>query len=219
VSRLERQLKATAIGVTIDAMRELASTGATLFIVGDGDAHAALRAEADAVNDDVGRSAVRMLGALSDPRPAYLAADIVVGMGGSAARALAFGKPLIVHGEQGWSRIFEPDTSRSLARSSFWSPERPEHPVADFVRIARPLIADEARRRELGAFGREFARERFGLDAMSDRLALFYADAIGAYGAREWVLDLPHEWRRLVKKVARLARRMAPVALPEGSRA
>ena len=218
VSRLERQLKGTAIGVTIDAMQDLASTGATLFIVGDGDARAVLQAKADAVNDAAGRQAVRMLGALADPRPAYLAADIVVGMGGSAARALAFGKPLIVHGEEGWSRLFEPDSSRSLARSSFWSPERPADPVSDFVRIARPLIADEARRQALGAFGREFARERFGLDVMSDRLARFYADAIGSYGAREWFLDLPHEWRRLVKKVVRRLRLLGPARVSEGGR-
>ncbi|WP_228484856.1 glycosyltransferase family 4 protein [Microbacterium cremeum] len=218
VSRLERQLKATAILVAIDAMRDLASTGATLFVVGDGDARSVLRAEAEAVNEDVGRPAVRMLGALSDPRPAYLAADIMIGMGGSAARALAFGKPLIVHGEAGWSRLFEPESARALARSSFWSPEHPEDPVADLVRIALPLIADEARRRALGGYGRDFARARFGLDAMSDRLAGFYADAIGAYGAREWVLDLPHEWRRLVRKVARRIGRMNPGYARRGGR-
>lgn len=218
VSRLERQLKATAIGVAIDAMRDLASTGATLFIVGDGDAQSLLRAKADAVNDALGRPAVRMMGAMSDPRPAYLAADIITGMGGSAARALAFGKPLIVHGEAGWSRLFEPDSSRSLARSSFWSPERPAQPVADFVRIARPLIVDEAQRRALGAFGREFAQERYGLDVMSDRLARFYSDALGSYGAREWLLDLPHEWRRLVKKVLRRVRPMRAARVSEGGR-
>lgn len=218
VSRLERQLKATAVRVAIDAMRDLASTGATLFVVGDGDARSALRAAAESVNDEVGRPAVRMLDALSDPRSAYLAADIMIGMGGSAARALAFGKPLIVHGEAGWSRLFDPESARALARSSFWSPERPADPVADLVRIARPLLSDEARRRALGAFGRDFARARFGLDAMSDRLADFYTDAIGAYGAREWVLDLPHEWRRLVKKVARRMARTAPGHATRGGR-
>lgn len=218
VSRLEKQLKATAIGVTIDAMGELAATGATLFIVGDGDAEPMLRQKADAVNEAVGRPAVRMLGALSDPRPAYLAADVVVGMGGSAARALAFGKPLIVHGEAGWSQLFEPDTARSLARSSFWSPDRPEHPVADMALIARRVIADAELRRTLGAFGREFALERFGLVAMSERLAAFYTDAIAAYGPREWRLDLPQEWRRLVNKVRRVARLRGPRRASEGSR-
>ncbi|WP_404435871.1 glycosyltransferase [Microbacterium aerolatum] len=208
VSRLEPRLKGTALAVAIDAMRVLAGTGATLFVVGSGDAEASLRRLADAVNDIVSRPAVRMLGALADPRPAYAAADIVLGMGGSAARALAFGRPLIVQGEAGWSCLFEESTARMLARSSYWSPERPEHPVADLVRIAEPLIADSARRAALGPYGREFAVERFGLDAMSERMTQFYTHALGAYGLREWVRDLPREGRRLAE---RMGRRLRPV--------
>lgn len=206
VSRLESQLKGTAIAVAIDAMGSLADTGATLFVVGSGDAEAPLRRRADAVNEAVGRPAVRMLGALADPRPAYAAADIMLGMGGSAARTLAFGRPLIVQGEAGWSCLFEEDTALMLARSSYWSPDRPEHPVDDLVRIAAPLITDPARRTALGSLGRAFAEERFGLDAMSERMAQFYTHSVGAYGLREWLLDLPREGRRFAERVGRSMR-------------
>ncbi|UUT34482.1 glycosyltransferase family 4 protein [Microbacterium elymi] len=206
VSRLDSRMKAVSIGVAIEAMRDLASTGATLFVVGGGDAESALRAQAGAVNEAVGRQVVRLLGPSSDPRPAYSAADIMLGMGGSAARALAFGKPLIVQGEAGWSELFEPGTANALARSSYWSPDRPADPVGDLVRIAAPLIVDDSQRRELGRFGREFAVERFGLDAMSDRMAEFYAAAVGSYRRREWILDLPREGRRLLEKIGRLLR-------------
>lgn len=209
VSRLEPQLKGTALFVAIESMRELASTGATLFIVGGGTAENALRAHADEVNTAVGRDAVRMLGALSDPRPAYAAADIMLGMGGSAARALAFGRPLIVQGEAGWSCLFEEQTADTLARSSYWSPDAPEHPVQELVQIAAPLIADPARQRQLGVYGHGFAQTRFGLDAMSDRMAQFYTDAVRSYRRREWLLDLPREGRRFGEMVGRRLRSVA----------
>ncbi|MDQ4214263.1 hypothetical protein [Microbacterium capsulatum] len=197
VSRLDSRMKATAIATAIDAVRPLAAVGAGLYVVGGGDAEAALGARADAVNHDLGYEAVRLLGPRADPRPAYAAADIMLGMGGSAARSLAFARPLIVHGEAGWSCLFEERSAAMLARSSFWSADRPERPVEDLVRIAEPLLADPARRAALGAFGRRFAQERFGLDAMSDRLAAFYRDAVGAYHARDWLCDLPREGRRV----------------------
>lgn len=206
ISRLDSNMKAFAIETTIRAMRELHDTGATLVVVGAGDAEPHLRAIADEVNTDVGRAAVRLVGAMADPRPAYAAADIMLGMGGSAARSLAFGKPLIVTGEEGWSQLFEESTAASLARSSYWSPDRPADPVADLVDIARPLIADPARRAALGALGRPFAVERFGLEAMSDRMATVYTDALTSYGRREWLRDLPREARRLADKVARRIR-------------
>lgn len=197
VSRLDSRMKAVAIATAIEAMRDLGRPGAGLYVVGGGDAERDLRARADAVNRELGDEVVRFLGPLADPRPAYAAADVVLGMGGSAARALAFGRPLIVQGEAGWSCLFEESSAAMLARSSFWSPDHAEHAVEDLVRITRPLLADPVRRAALGAFGRTFAQERFGLDAMSDRLAALYADALGAYRAREWIQDLPREGRRV----------------------
>ena len=46
-----------------------------------------------------GRQVVLLTGEIADPRPAYAAADVVVGQGGSALRGMAFGKPLVVVGE------------------------------------------------------------------------------------------------------------------------
>lgn len=203
VSRLDSHMKAVAIEIAIDAMRSLAAEGVTLFVVGAGDAADSLNARAREVNAEVGREAVRMLGARADPRPAYAAADIMLGMGGSAARSLAFGRPLIVQGEAGWSKLFEPSTAESLARSSYWSPDTVAEPVDDLVRAIRTLLPDAPRRAQLGAFGREFAAERFGLEAMTVRMAAFYVEALSAYGSRAWAADLPREGRRLIEKVTR----------------
>lgn len=209
VSRLDSNMKAFSIGVAIDAMSRIADTGATLVVVGSGDAEDRLRTHADAVNRTAGRDAVRMLGAMTDPRPAYAAADIVVGMGGSAARALAFGKPLVVLGEAGWSRIFDPESADALARSSYWSPDSVADPAGDLAAALRALLADPARRRGFGAFGREFATDRFGLPAMTRRLCDVYEGAARSYGSAEWLADVPREGRRLVEKIGRFVARPA----------
>ena len=52
-----------------------------------------------------GRQVVLLTGEIADPRSAYAAADVVVGQGGSALRGMAFGKPLIVVGEEGFSEL------------------------------------------------------------------------------------------------------------------
>ncbi|TFD79436.1 glycosyltransferase family 4 protein [Cryobacterium fucosi] len=219
VSRLDASMKSVPARAAIDAMRVLAPAGATLAIVGTGDNVAATQSRADAVNDEVGRDAVRLIGPMADPRPAYAAADIVLGMGGSAARSLAFAKPLVVQGEAGWSLLFEPSSAETLARSSFWSPDVVPDPAARLAATIAPLLADAERRAELGIFGRAFAEERFALTAMADRLVDFYRTVQGEYTSRDWLADLPLEGRTLSAKVARIARhalRLAPT--PEGVR-
>lgn len=205
VSRLDNKMKRRAIEVAVDAMAELSVVGATLFVVGTGDAETELRERAGKINADIGRDAVRFVGPLADPRPAYAAADVMLGMGSSAARTLAFGTPLVVQGELGWSRVFDSSTASNLARNSFWSPEAVEDPVDDLARVIRPLLTDASLRAELGLFGREFAVQRFGLPAMSAELADLYVRAMADYGPRQWGLDLPREGARLAEKVGRMA--------------
>jgi hypothetical protein len=143
---------------------------------------------------------------MADPRPAYAAADLMLGMGGSAARALAFARPLIVQGEAGWSALFEPASAQVLARSSFWSPAAVPDAAARLVATIAPLLEDPERCRDLGRFGRDFAEQNFSLEAMADRLSQFYRTVRGEYTRRDWLADLPVEGRTLSAKVSRLTR-------------
>ncbi|OJV83396.1 MAG: hypothetical protein BGO37_08955 [Cellulomonas sp. 73-92] len=207
VSRLEENLKAVAIESAIGAVRLLADRGIVLKVVGTGAAAPRLRLLGQSVNAEVGREAVQFVGPMSDPRAAYAGADIVLGMGGSAARALAHGKPLVAQGDNGWSEIFEPETAQQLARNSYWSDEKVSRPDELLARQLTRLIDDPALRVELGRFGRIFAERHFGLEAMAARLATFYEEAIAAYTAGSWWADLPTEARRVPAKVARVLRR------------
>ncbi len=207
VSRFDQNTKLEPIGAAIEAMRALAGSGATLVVVGDGEARESLHASARRVNTAAGRDAVVFTGALLDPAPAYTAADIMIGMGASAARSLAFGKPLIVQGFTAWSGLFDERSADALARASFWSPERIADPSAHLAGIVAALLPDDARRAELGAFGRAFAERSFGLEAMARRQAEIYRETVSAPARSNWIADLPSEGAILRSKLARRLRR------------
>ena len=107
VSRLANELKAEGLLSAIAAVAgPLTDLGLQLMIVGDGPARAEIHQAAAAANATAPRSVI-MTGELTDPRTAYSAADVVIGMGGSALRALAFAKPLVVQGEKGFFELLD----------------------------------------------------------------------------------------------------------------
>ena len=164
VSRLALDLKLDALVRAIDAVDLLASRYAVrLVLVGDGAARGALEARGEAVNKRHGRSVVQLAGSLLDPREAYAAADIVVGMGSSALRALSIGRPVVVQGERGFSDVFEPSTYDMFLRQGFYGLADDEPGAARLAAQVERLIVDPALRGQLGAFGREVATTRFGL--------------------------------------------------------
>lgn len=209
VGRLASEMKAPAIRDLIAAVELLDRDRVVVAVVGTGDAEAELRALADGTNDRLGRPAVRFLGAMTDPRPAYAAADVEVGMGSSAARSLAFARPVVAVGEAGWSLRFDEETADGILRNSFWS----DVPVADGARRLtdqlRPLVDDAGLRERLGRFGRGFAERSFGLPAMAERLAGVYTRALAGYGPRDWARDVELE---LAAASCKLTRRWAPPA-------
>jgi glycosyltransferase involved in cell wall biosynthesis len=193
VSRLASDMKEVGIRQAIEALPLLDSADVDLLIVGTGDAEARLRAVGHAVNEQLGRRAVVFCGPMHDPRSAYAAADIVIGMGSSAARALAFAKPLIVCGEHGWFRTFTPESSSMLFRNSFWSDESEDDAVASLAGQVRQLRESAVLRSELGSFGRMFAESSFGLSAMAERMVAYYERALLRHRRRSWFFDLPRE--------------------------
>lgn len=201
VSRLAGNMKALAIEIAMKAVARFGPHGPQLVVVGTGDAQQRLWDLAGRINADSRRTVVRMAGALADPRPAYACADVMIGMGGSAARSLAFAKPLVVSGEYGWFETFEPGTASGLFRNSFWSDRKSSDPEGKLFALLSPLIADERARRSLGSFGRAFAEENFGLAEMTRRLAGVYRKAQAEYGLHRWCADLPMEARFLRRKL------------------
>jgi L-malate glycosyltransferase len=171
VSRLSSWMKAESLIRTIDVVGTLGRDVPLRFIiVGDGDARTELEQLASDVNISLGRDAVVFAGALLDPRPAYAAADIVVGMGGSALRGMAFGKPVVIVGERGFSAPFTPETAEFFHYKGIYGLGDGSPDNARLAEHIREVAGDPDRISFLGAFSRKFVVEHFSLQTVSAKL-------------------------------------------------
>ncbi len=177
VCRLSDDLDKTA-GV-LEAMtlveRSGWSSAVCLLVVGDGPRADDVAARAAAINSAVGRRAVVVTGALNDPRPAYDAADVVLGMGSSVLKGMAFGKPVVVQGELGfWRRLDEESLDTFLEQGWYGSGGRGTAALSDAL---EPLVREPGQRATLGTFGQRVVAERFSLASSVVQLEQIYRDA------------------------------------------
>ena len=179
VTRLAQELKREGILSAISAVGQLASKfRVKLLIAGDGPIKAEVEAAARGANAAAGADVVTLTGNLLDPRTVYDAADIALGMGGSALRSMAFGKPLIVQGENGYWRLLDSGSLPEFVDHGWFGVGDGADGAERLARILRPLLADAGSRASLGAFSRATVEYRYGLPAATDRLELLYADVI-----------------------------------------
>jgi glycosyltransferase involved in cell wall biosynthesis len=172
VSRLHPQLKAESLFRTLDVVRTLGRDLPLRFIlVGDGAARPELERLAQQINVELRRPAVLFTGALLDPRPAYAAADIIVGMGGSALRGMAFGKPVVIVGEGGFSAPLSPETAHFFYHNGIYGRGSGIDSNAGFAADVRRIIEDPCHRSFLGTFSREFVLKHFSLKTVSAKLS------------------------------------------------
>jgi L-malate glycosyltransferase len=167
-------MKAESLRRTIEVVGTLGRDLPLRFlIVGDGTSRAYLDQLAQRVNSELGRQAVVLTGALLDPRPAYAAADIVIGMGSSALRGMAFAKPVIVVGERGFSAPFNSETSEDFYYRGFYGVGEGK---AGNERLATDVLTVASQRErfgELGQFSRDFVITHFSVEAVGTRLERF----------------------------------------------
>ncbi|MGR9108638.1 MAG: glycosyltransferase family 4 protein [Gammaproteobacteria bacterium] len=179
VSRLDPHLKYESLARSIDAIRTIGTTVPLQFvIVGGGPSEADLTKKAASVNEALGRQAIIMTGELTDPRPAYAAADIVIGMGGSALRAMAFAKPVIIVGARGFSKPFRPETAQHFLYNGIYgygngSPDN-EQIAEDILSFVRDIDTLQ----DIGSFSRDFVVRHFSLETVTTQLHNYLTAAI-----------------------------------------
>ncbi|MFZ4515964.1 MAG: glycosyltransferase family 4 protein [Acidimicrobiia bacterium] len=170
VSRLSRAMKLSSVQQTISAVAHLDPL-VRLVIVGAGDASEYVRADAALVNREHDVPRVQLAGALADPRAAYSAADIVVGMGGSALRAMAHERPVVVVGERGFSAIVdESSVSRFAAHGYFGVGTRALDPARALAERLEALWRAPEVRAACGSLGRMIVAHDHALTHVADTL-------------------------------------------------
>lgn len=179
VGRLANELKREGLIEAIKAVGELSHrTRVRLAIVGDGPAREELAGLASRVNAAAGRPVVTLIGAVDDPRPWYAGADLVLGMGSSALRAMAFAKPLVVQGERGFWRLLTSQSADQFLRQGWYGIGDGADGVAALVPILEELSGDAGRRSELGSYALGLVHSRFGLEEATDKQERIYAQAL-----------------------------------------
>lgn len=200
VSRLAREMKLEGILTAIEAVRRIHGKRAIqLVIVGGGNASDQVEATARRVNAERGARAIVVTGELLDPRPAYAVADLTIGMGSSALRAMAFGKPLIVQGINGF---WEPLTPTSLATflwQGWYGEGNGPDGAADLLAGQIREVMDHPRQREaMAELSLRTVRNRFSLVAAADRQLEIYETALAqSRNGSSLLSTLPHDARSL----------------------
>lgn len=184
VSRLVPVLKLEGILTAVRAVGELAGRlPVRLLIAGSGPSAPQISALAVAVNARHGRPVVVMAGEILDARPAYAAADIVVGMGGSLLRAMAFGKPCIVQGEGGFFEPLSAETARPFLWHGFYGVRAGAGAdgLARLTGLLDGLATDKARRAELASFALSLVRQRYSLSGAAEQQLASYRAALAEH--------------------------------------
>lgn len=179
VSRFDESFKAESLRRTVAAVRSIGrDLPVRLALVGDGPLRMELQCLADASNTELGRRAVVLTGALLDPRPAYAAADLVIGMGGSALRAMAFAKPVVIVGEGGFSAPFTPETAAMFYHQGIYGTDAGTAGDTRLAAQVRSLLRHPDIQ-AIGDFSRAFVVRHFALEAASQRLSTLCERAAG----------------------------------------
>lgn len=214
VSRFARELKQQGLETAIRAAGRLAARHRMrLVLVGDGPAMPELRVLAGETNALAGREIVVLTGARLDPRPAYASADIVVGMGGSLLRAMAFGKPCIVQGESGYWRILDATSAREFRWRGFYGIDDIATGEDVLLRLLDRLLADDALRKTNAGFALDLVRRHYNLEYAVDEQLKWYRQVLDDHtrpSRREIARTMAMAGRWLAKYTVRRALGNAP---------
>jgi len=176
ISRLAYEMKLEGILRAIEVIGDYQGTETVqLVIAGSGPANSEVAEAAMKVNDRTRQLRVILTGELEDPRWLYQRADIVLGMGSSILRAMAFGKPCVVQGESGFWKVVDATSLPDFLFGGWYGVgDGNEEGSRVLEAQLHPLLANGSLRQKLGQFARNVVVERFSLEASGERQEQFY---------------------------------------------
>lgn len=182
VSRLAHEMKLEGILTAMESVRQLSrDRRVQLIVVGGGPAARLVQDTAEEINAELGTRAIVVTGEMLDPRPAYAVADVALGMGSSALRAMAFGKPLVVQGIDGFWETLTPESLPTFLWQGWYGQGDGTHGApARLSAILRTLMDQPDTRHLLGRLSWQTVRERFSLVAAAERQLGLYEESLAS---------------------------------------
>lgn len=177
VSRLDRASSHTARQLIALAPRlTQAVPGLRILIAGGGDVYEELSAQAQGVNQALGRDCLVLTGPRTDVNEIAAACDLFVGVSRAALEAMAAGKPAVLSGAQGHTGLFTPELLEKAVDTNFCCRTDPVSTEEQLLEaVVSALALPPERRAALGAFGRRVVQERYSVSRMAQ-------DALSVYG-------------------------------------
>jgi glycosyltransferase involved in cell wall biosynthesis len=186
VSRLDAD-KAASVFETIRAIRMIAERipDVQLLVVGDGNVFEDASTLADAINRDLGRKCIFMVGHEENVEKIMSVGWVVIGVGGVIVEAMACGKPVVVagHVKGKWSGSFggilKPENLREIQKYYFTGRNSRDVTSAGLIAdTCIELLSDERLRKVLGELSRRFALENCNIDNSVSRIENVYSAAV-----------------------------------------
>ena len=149
-------------------------------IVGDGDDFAKVKAEAEAVNSELGREAIMLAGARVDIAGLIAPCKLFVGVSRAALEAMAEAKPVIVAGNEGYIGTFGEDKLQEALDTNFCcrgcgdsTADKLAQDIGEFFGMW------QEDRDKLGQFGRNLILENYSVKRMTDDNESVYKKVLG----------------------------------------
>ena len=146
-----------------------------ILIVGNGDDFARLSAAAQKSNAEIGREAVKLVGARVDINRCIAAGDIFVGVSRAALEAMAMAKPTVVAGDEGYLGIYTKDKFEVAYDTNFCCRGQAMcTPDALYHDLKTLLEADKTALQALGADARETVETHYSIARMAKDYMCLY---------------------------------------------
>lgn len=180
VTRLD-QASAAHIFPLIEAMPAILShhPDAVLTVVGGGDAIDSVRAEAEAMNRQLGEEKITVTGPRSDISRILAAADSFVGVSRAAMEAMACRIPVVLSGAQGHLGVFVSSMEAEAVETNFCCRTREPADTRTMAHAVISLLSLSAeQRQEMGEFNRCLVGRLYSVGRMAGDAEELYRSAL-----------------------------------------
>jgi len=152
-----------------------------IYIVGDGDDYKNIRAKADSMNTRLGREAIKLPGATSNPSGWMVIADVFVNSSRSVLEAMSVGVPVVNSGNEGYLGLISEENLPIAVQTNFCyrgcGDATLEKMTADIFTI---LDMPENERATMGNLGREFVKQYYSVERMADDAIELYRTVLAS---------------------------------------